>query len=112
VYDSIIRLRLGNGMNLFIYYTSNLWHSLRGMQDRFRDKQRKFCMQIFNVNSKEGKEIINDGQVVLAMHSCTKDRGGVQLVHVKWSPNAGLVHLRFSHGHDLAKQLHGGFCVS
>jgi hypothetical protein len=26
---------LGNGMNLFIYYTSNLWHSLRGMQDRF-----------------------------------------------------------------------------
>jgi hypothetical protein len=26
---------LGNGMNLFIYYTSNLWHSLRGLQDRF-----------------------------------------------------------------------------
>jgi hypothetical protein len=60
-------------------------------------------MQIFNVNSKEGKEIINDGKVVLAMRSCTKDRGGVQLVHIKWSPNTDLVHLRFSHGRDLAE---------
>jgi hypothetical protein len=35
MYDFVIRLRFGNGMNLFIYYTSNLWHSLRGMQDHF-----------------------------------------------------------------------------
>jgi hypothetical protein len=62
-------------------------------------------MQIFNASSKEGKEIINDGQVVLATRSCTKDRGGVRPVHV-WCM------LRFSRGRDLAEQLHSRFRVS
>jgi hypothetical protein len=60
---------LGNGMNLFIYYTSNLWHSLHGMQDRFSSlpsRPRGDCPGLYHLIGNQGTPIWgrrDDGRV-------------------------------------------------